>query len=191
MSAAMSPDRRWIAIDLVGRLWILPARGGEAKPITPLLLEARQPTWSPDSESIAFQGYDDGAWHIYVVPREGGEPRALTGGEFDDREPAWAHRGTRIAFSSDRVAGITTCWEVDAAGGEVRPLSGRDGWMPSWSPNDEEITIVSQDLVNRDGDPVSETARRPGLCGVGPERDRLLVDATARLRPGQAAALPT
>src|SRR5688572_4138104 len=66
MAAAVSPDRRWIAIDLVGALWVLPIEGGEAKQITPLLLEARQPTWSADSRSIAFQGYDDGAWHIYT-----------------------------------------------------------------------------------------------------------------------------
>ena len=112
MSAAASPDRRWIAIDLLGGLWILPMRGGEAKRITPELFEARQPTWAPDSQSIAFQGYDDGAWHIYVIPREGGEPKPLTSGEFDDREPAWSHDGSRIAFSSDRYGGVATIWEV-------------------------------------------------------------------------------
>jgi len=74
MAAAVSPDRRSIAIDLLGALWILPLRGGEARRITPDLLEARQPTWSPDSRSIAFQGYDDGVWHIYVIPAEGGDP---------------------------------------------------------------------------------------------------------------------
>jgi Tol biopolymer transport system component len=78
MSAAASPDRQWIAIDLLGSLWILPMRGGEAKRITPDLLEARQPAWSPDSQSIAFQGYDDGTWHIYVIPREGGDARPVT-----------------------------------------------------------------------------------------------------------------
>src|SRR6059036_4051338 len=67
MAAAVSPDRRWIAIDLIGALWVLPIRGGEAKRITPDLLEARQPTWSADSGSIAFQGYEDGVWHIYVI----------------------------------------------------------------------------------------------------------------------------
>src|SRR2546425_12654581 len=70
MSAAASPDGRWIAIDLLGSLWILPFRGGDARKITSDLFEARQPTWSPDSESLAFQGYDAGTWHIYVISRE-------------------------------------------------------------------------------------------------------------------------
>ena len=76
------------------------------------MLEARQPTWSPDSQSIAFQGYDDGAWHIYVIPTRGGEAKAITSGLFDDREPAWSHDGSRIAFSSDRTAASSTIWEV-------------------------------------------------------------------------------
>lgn len=91
MAAAAAPDRKWIAIDLLGALWVLPYRGGDAKRITPDFLEARQPSWSPDNESIAFQGYgDDGARHIYTISREGGDTRALTSGEFDDREPASA-----------------------------------------------------------------------------------------------------
>jgi len=145
MSAAASPDRRSIAVDLLGGIWILPFGGGTARRITPELLEARQPTWSPDSESIAFQGYADGAWHIYVIPREGGDPKAITTGEFDDREPAWSHDGSRIAFSSDRYGGITTIWQVAVSTGEVRRISRRDGWMPTWSPNDREITFVSAD----------------------------------------------
>src|ERR1019366_7690917 len=76
MAAAASPDGRSIAIDLLGSLWTLPMRGGEAKRITPDTLEARQPTWSPDSQSLAFQGYDDGTWHIYLIPRDGGEAKA-------------------------------------------------------------------------------------------------------------------
>src|SRR5262252_8153742 len=137
MAAAPSPDRRWIAIDLLGGIWILPIRGGEAKRLTPETLEARQPTWSPDSESIAFQGYDvDGAWHIYVVPREGRDAKPLTSGEFDDREPAWSHDGSRIAFSSDRYGGMTTIWTVMVSTGETHQMSARDGWMPVWLPGD-------------------------------------------------------
>jgi Tol biopolymer transport system component len=185
MAAAASPDRRSIAIDLLGGIWILPFSGGEAKRITPELLEARQPTWSPDSQSIAFQGYgDDGAWHIYVIARDGGDAKAITSGSFDDREPAWSHDGARIAFSSDRYGGITTIWTVAAAGGEVKPLSTRDGWMPAWSPNDQEMTFVSGDAWDRGAREPS-----PGVYAVttdGHERF-IATDATRAGMPSAAA----
>ena len=181
MSAAVSPDRRWIAIDLLGGLWILPIRGGEAKRLTPELLEARQPTWSPDSESIAFQGYDDGAWHIYVIPRAGGDAKPVTTGEFDDREPAWSHDGTRIAFSSDRYGGIVTIWELLLGNGELRRVSSRDGSMPAWSPDDQEITFASRD-AGRSG-PEGRPGV-PGLWAVNREgRERLIVDPGKRSPP--------
>jgi Tol biopolymer transport system component len=154
MAAAVSPDRRSIAIDLLGNIWVLPIRGGEAKRITPELLEARQPTWSPDSQSIAFQGYEDGAWHIYIVNREGGDPRPVTQGEFDDREPAWSHDGSRIAFSTDRADGISTIWEIALATGALRRVTTRTAWMPAWAPNDEFLMFFSANQeVRPDGVP--------------------------------------
>jgi len=185
MAAAASPDRRSIAIDLLGALWTLPFHGGEAKRITPELLEARQPSWSPDSRSIAFQGYDDGTWHIYVIPRDGGEAKAITSGLFDDREPVWSHDGSRIAFSSDRYGGITTIWTVVVASGEVKQLSTRDGWMPTWSPNDQEVTFVSADAAHR-GVPQEAS---PGLWAVsadGRER-RIVTDVKSEGMPSAAA----
>jgi Tol biopolymer transport system component/imidazolonepropionase-like amidohydrolase len=148
MAASASPDGQSIAIDLLGGIWILPIRGGEAKRITPELLEARQPAWSPDGRSIAFQGYDDGAWHIYVIGAEEGEAKAITNGVFDDREPAWSSDGSHIAFSSDRFGGITTIWTVTVSTGEVRRMSTRDGWMPIWLPGDRELMFVSSDAAN-------------------------------------------
>jgi Tol biopolymer transport system component/imidazolonepropionase-like amidohydrolase len=175
MAAAVSPDRRWIAFDLAGALWVMPFRGGEATRITPPLLEARQPTWSPDSDSIAFQAYDDsGAWHIYAIRRDGGEPRAVTSGEFDDREPAWSHDGSRIAFSSDRSAGTTTIWAVSVDGGPPRQLSRRDASMPAWAPDDRTLAVVSADRIRSDGTAVREAERRPGLWSIG-DGDRPLV----------------
>jgi Tol biopolymer transport system component len=198
MAASASPDGRWIAFDLLGSIWILPARGGTAERITPELFEARQPTWSPDSDSIAFQGYDDGTWHIYVVHREGGDIRRLTSGPFDDREPDWSHDGQRIVFSSDRFAGLPTIWQVLVATGDVGQISRREGWMPCWSPNDRDVTFVSSDsrAVDDPNVPV------PGLYAVdqaGRERlvmpkpkDRPLPFAPAcgRVNPDLAYASP-
>ena len=189
MAAAVSPDGRSIAIDLVGAIWVLPIRGGEAKRITPDLLEARQPTWSPDGESIAFQGYDDGTWHLYVIGRGGGDAKAITHGEFDDREPAWSHDGSRIAFSSDRVGGISTIWEVGVASGALRRVSTRDGRMPCWSPDGEGVTFVSNDR-ERDG-PSDARRSAPGLWTVDASgRERLLLEARDDNSPVAAAWSP-
>jgi Tol biopolymer transport system component len=188
MAAAVSPDRRSIAIDLLGGLWLVPMRGGEAKRITPELIEARQPTWSPDAQSIAFQGYEDGTWHIYVVNRDGGEPRALTRGEFDDREPAWSHDGSRIAFSSDRIGGIITIWELTLATGALRRIGTRGGTMPTWSPSDQEIAFVALD--GNGGD-----RPLPALVGVNAEgRERAILpveqDPVADIPPAAAGWSP-
>jgi Tol biopolymer transport system component/imidazolonepropionase-like amidohydrolase len=188
MAAAVSPDRRWIAFDLIGALWVMPFGGGEATRITPPLLEARQPAWAPDGNTIAFQGYDADTWHIYVIARGGGEARAITSGEFDDREPAWSHDGSRIAFSSDRGGGVTTIWEVAAGGGAPRQISKRDAWMPSWSPNDQEITVVSADRFDGRGRPAPDRGRHPGLWGLRTDgSERLMLDRSEGPMPAAAA----
>ncbi len=190
MAAAASPDGRSIAIDLLGGIWVLPMGGGDAKRITPEFLEARQPTWSPDSQSIAFQGYgDDGTWHIYVIPRDGGEARAVTHGGFDDREPAWSHDGSRIAFSSDRFGGIYTIWEVTPAHGDTRRLSTHDGTMPAWSPNDQEITFASRDRES--GGPVDRRNDTPGLWAVSAGGgERMILNAKDTDMPAGSAWNP-
>ena len=45
MAAALSPDGRTLAIDLLGTLWTMPAAGGTATPITDIAMDARQPSW--------------------------------------------------------------------------------------------------------------------------------------------------
>src|SRR6185369_11009783 len=98
MAAALSPDGRTLAIDVLGTLWTLPESGGAAKKITDEFLDARQPAWAPDNQRLAFQAYRDGIWHIYVMNPDGTALKAVTSGPFDDREPSWSRDGARIAF---------------------------------------------------------------------------------------------
>src|SRR6188768_3310194 len=69
MAIAVSPDKKTIAMDLQGTIWILPVTGGKAKAITDALGDNRQPVWSPDGSQVAFQSYRSGDYHIWTVEK--------------------------------------------------------------------------------------------------------------------------
>ena len=151
MAAALSPDKETIAIDLQGRLWILPAAGGEAIAITDSLGDARQPAWSPDGTQLCFQGYWEGNWHIYTVHKSGKELKQWTDGEYDNREPHWSPDGKRILFSSDQ-AGTYDIWAVELASKKLQQLT--DGianeYAPVWAPSGKRFAYVS-DAPDKEG----------------------------------------
>jgi len=143
LAAALSPDGRTIAMDLLGTLWTMPGRGGAARAITDIFLDAREPSWSPDSRRLAFQAYRDSTWQIWTVNADGTDLKPVTSSPFDDREPAWAPDGARLAFSSDR-GGSYDIWTLTLATGEVQRITtaSSNEFMPSWR-SATEVAYVS------------------------------------------------
>src|SRR5258708_32474969 len=78
MAAALSPDRRTIAIDLLGTLWTLPADGGTATAITDIFLDVRQPSWSPGARRIAFPAFPHNPSQICTVTAHPHDLKPLT-----------------------------------------------------------------------------------------------------------------
>ena len=150
IAAALSPDGRTIAIDLLGTLWTLAADGGAATPITDIFLDARQPSWSPDGRRLAFQAYRDSTWQIWTVAPDGKELKPATSSPYDDREPAWSPDGGRIAFSSDR-SGSYDIWVLTIATGAVRQITNAasNEFMPSWRSAD--VVAYVSDRRDRPG----------------------------------------
>jgi Tol biopolymer transport system component/imidazolonepropionase-like amidohydrolase len=144
MAAALSPDGRTVAIDLLGALWMLDIAGGPARRLIEDGYDARWPAWSPDGLRLAFQGYLRDAWHVWVVNADGSGLQQVTSGPFDDREPYWSPDGTRVAFSSDR-GGNYDVWIATVATGAVTRLTtgAANESMPAWSPDGREIAFVS------------------------------------------------
>src|SRR5215469_16046493 len=126
MAVSVSPDGKMLAIDLQGSIWVLPVSGGEARRVTDIFNDARQPQWSPDGRNIIFFGYRQGGYDLWEVGVDGSHQHQLTEGTFDDREPIFSHDGTRIAFSSDRgnpLGGDYNIFVLDMRSGEVRQLT--------------------------------------------------------------------
>jgi Tol biopolymer transport system component len=120
---SVSPDGKTIAMDIQGIMWTLPASGGTAKAITSgQQPEVREPSWSPDGEKIAFQGYYQNYFHIWTVDKDGSNLKQITSGIFDDREPSWNSDGDTIIFASDRT-GNYDIWEVNVNTGEETQLT--------------------------------------------------------------------
>src|SRR5438093_10324016 len=144
MAAALAPDARTISIALLGTLWTLPGGGGAAKAITDISMDARQPSWSPDSTRIAFQAYRSSTWQIWTIKADGTDLRAVTAGPYDDREPSWSPDGRHIAFSSDR-SGTYDVWVLTPATGDLRQVTAdpSNEFHPSWRGGSGEIAFVS------------------------------------------------
>ena len=145
IAVALSPDGRTLAVDLLGRIWVVPAEGGTARALTDPLGDARQPTWSPDGTRIAFQAYWDGNYHIWSVTTDGSGLRQHTRGPFDHREPHWSPDGERIAFSSDR-GGSYDVWTLGVADGSVERLTSGEGseYGPAFSPTGAGIAYGAE-----------------------------------------------
>ncbi len=144
IAVALSPDRTQLVFDLQGVLFKMPVSGGKATPITDALFDARQPTWSPDGRSLAFQSNRDGHWKIWVMGANGEKPRALAADPFDEREPSWSPDGKSIAFTSTR-SGKFDIWSRSLADGSVRRLSPGPGGnsRASWSPDGTQVAYFS------------------------------------------------
>ena len=111
-------------------------------------------TYRADGGGYARPGYD----HIFVVSADGGAARQVTYGNWDDTGPlSWSPDGRTIVFSAnrrpdwEREANNSEVYAVDVAGGNVTPLTARNGpdHAPMLSPDGRHIAYLGYDDVNR------------------------------------------
>jgi Tol biopolymer transport system component len=95
----------------------------------------RNPSWSPDGSTIAFERGLWGHRDVWTMDTSGAGLVGLTSGPGDDHSPAWSPDSTKIAFVSDRSGG-SDIWTMDASGSGLtnvtKGLYGACG-NPAWS----------------------------------------------------------
>ena len=105
-----------------------------------LTREGAHPTWSPDSNRIAFiSGRNRKFAQIYVMDADGQNQLQLTHDPAHKRLPSWSHDGKRIAYQCNHVI-----WVVDSDGENPRQLTKINGdEQATWSPQSDAIAFQS------------------------------------------------
>ncbi len=100
---SISPDGQTIAFSFEGHLFLVPANGGLAQPLTAGPAHDTAPVWSRDGKSIAFASDRYGHYDVYLVSVEGGEARRLTTYSSDAIPTTFTPDGKFVVFSGHRM----------------------------------------------------------------------------------------
>ncbi|TNF72730.1 MAG: hypothetical protein EP299_09285, partial [Acidobacteria bacterium] len=108
----ISPDGEWVAYSVTKydleadesgyRVWMVPAAGGKAEPLTAegtVGSRPPQPGWSPDGKYLAFLAKRDGETRqVWALFRHGGEAIQLTDTAQDVESFEWSPDGSRMVL---------------------------------------------------------------------------------------------
>ncbi|GAK33199.1 protein TolB [alpha proteobacterium Q-1] len=151
MSLALSPDGKTILFDLLGDIYSLPIKGGEAKALASGLSWDMHPAFSPDGSQIAFISDRAGGENIWIMKADGSDPRQVTREDFRlINSPIWSPDGRFIAarkhFTTQRSLGTGEIWLYHAQGGSGVKLVARpnedfqkEQGEPAFSPDGKTL----------------------------------------------------
>ncbi len=193
---ALSPDGRRIAFRVRGRIWTVPAAGGEARALTPAGLHAETPLWSPDGQNLAFAADRSGALSLYSTPTEGGEARRLTWSSLDERPMSVTPDGRAVLFASRRLGDATRTfappgiseyaaqvYSVPLAGGRETLVLPNAALDAVWDPEGRRLLYTSPNIEQRFRQhQVSQAVRQVWLYDAATGRHERLTDGTRENR---------
>ena len=103
----------------------------------------RFPDWSHDGREIVFVSENaNGIGDLYLVNADGSQLRNLTEDPARHENPSWAPAGDWIAFEKGRGEDWGL-YLIRPDGSETRLISGETLFHPSWSPDGEQLVIVT------------------------------------------------
>jgi dipeptidyl aminopeptidase/acylaminoacyl peptidase len=105
----ISPDGQWVAYTVTStklaqdktedRIWMVPAAGGDAIPLSADGVSSNHPRWSPDGKWLAFlSARNDGKTQVWLLNRLGGEAQKLTDTPQDVSNFAWSPDSRRLVL---------------------------------------------------------------------------------------------
>src|SRR5262249_26819445 len=136
--ADLSPAGVRAVFEARGEIITVPADKGQARNLTntPAVME-REPTWSPDGQSIAYFSDESGEYALHIRNQEGaGEVKKIALDKAFYSKARWSPDGKKIAFLDNRAH----LFLLDLSGSKPELIDtdyyyNHDGMAPDWSPD--------------------------------------------------------
>lgn len=125
MNMDVSPDGRTLVFDLLGNIFQLPVRGGEAQQITSGISWDAHPVWAPGGKEIAFLSDRSGVQNIWVMDTSGNNLRQVSHwkeGKHFNHNLEWFPEGDSLISGKDiySLDGSSEPRKIDQIYGTVR-----------------------------------------------------------------------
>ena len=177
----ISPNGEEIAFVHGGDLWVVPARGGEAKLLVANPANEARPIYSPDGAQLAFVSNRTGSPDIWILALGDGSLRRLTFDDGNEQLDGWSRDGRWIYYSTTvhDISGMSDVYRVRSTGGTPMPIAAdryASEFMAAPSPNGDAVAIVGRGFA------LSQWWRKG--------RSHLDESELWIVRPGEGAAAP-
>ncbi|RLA02699.1 MAG: hypothetical protein DRQ47_06480, partial [Gammaproteobacteria bacterium] len=120
LSVDVSPNGKKIIFELLGDIYKMPIKGGEAIALTTGLPFDSQPVYSPDGKKIAFISDRSGGDQLWVSDASGDNLKQISSGYFLFASPAWANDGKSIFVS--RGLPVDNIWQYNLDSSEPNQI---------------------------------------------------------------------
>ncbi|MGH9822838.1 MAG: amidohydrolase family protein [Blastocatellia bacterium] len=143
---APSPDGKSIAAAILGKIWVLPAEGGDARQLTAGVGWDSVPAWSPDGQFLAYSHQLPSGSDVFVYNFATGQSWFIYHHDGPVKEIRYSPAGSELFVLLQRTQLDCHLWRLSLTGGDPKPLTFAQNWH-EWSfalsPDGSQVLLQS------------------------------------------------